>query len=281
MAWLGVVIVLAPATLIAETDALRQGLNGPLVAVMFDDGWLDQYQNALPILLEYDIPATFAIQVESIGRDRRTRAARMNLAELRELSNLGMEFASQSMTHPNLTEVDSRKLRRELEVSRAKLRRTGLKPILFAYPYGAWNDTVAEYVEKAGYAGARTLDLVYTNLSDLNGTGRYWIGGWSITDESAEDIKYIVDSVEPGQLVVLVYHHVSDDGPRGSTNSVQAFRSHMSLLRDEGYDVVSLWELLPQEEDYYLGEFPLVVTAVAAVSGAALAIDAIRRRSSG
>jgi len=262
----------------AVTGSAELGNEGPLVAVMFDDGWLDQYQNALPILLEYDVPATFAIQVEVMGLDRGTRAARMNLKELRELRDLGMEFASHSMTHPNLTRADSQTIIRELEVSRDRLRRMGLDSLTFVYPYGEWNETVARYVEEAGYAGARTLDPVYVNLSDLNGSARYRMGGWSITNETAEDLRYIIDSAGPGQLVILVYHHVSDDGPAESTTKVEAFRSHMRLLREGGYRVILLSEVLPHSEEYSAGWLPLAVTTVAALTVGAIAVDAFRKR---
>lgn len=262
----------------AVTGSAEFGKEGPLVAAMFDDGWLDQYQNALPILLEYDVPATFAIQVEVIGLDRGTQAARMNLKELRELRDLGMESASHSMTHPNLIRADSSTITKELEVSRDRLRRVGLDPLTFVYPYGEWKDTVARYVEEAGYAGARTLEPVYMNLSDLNGSARYRMGGWSITNETAEDLRYIIDSAGPGQLVILVYHHVSDDGPAESTTKVEAFRSHMRLLRKGGYRVILLSEVLPQGKEYSADWLPLAVTTVAALTVGAIAVDAFRKR---
>ncbi len=283
MAWLGAAVILAPATAVAEVGSPGGASSGPLVAVMFDDGWLDQYRNALPVLVEYGIPATFAIQVETIGWDRGTPAARMSLSELRELEGLGMEIASHSITHPNLTEASPRSLRRELEDSMARLRTMGLPPVIFVYPYGEWNDTVAEYVEEAGYRGARTLDPVYTNVSDLEGEGRFRICGWSITNESAEDVRYILDSAGPDQLVVLVYHHVRED-PRGeATTGAREFRAHMRLLREGGYRVVLLSDLLPASgsEGPSLDSVPTAATAVAAVVGAALAADELRRRSSG
>ncbi len=271
-------VFLAALAAAAVTGYAGHGKEGPLVAVMFDDGWLDQYRNALPILLEYDIPATFAVQVEAMGLDRGTRAARMDPKELRELRGLGMEFASHSMTHPNLTRADSLTLIRELEVSRDRLGRMGLEPLIFVYPYGEWNETVAKYVEEAGYAGARTLDPVYVNLSDLNGSPRYWMGGWSITNETAEDVRYIIDSAGQDRLVILVYHHVSDDGPSESTTRVEAFRSHMRLLREGGYRVILLSEVLPQSEDYSAGWLPLAVTSVAVLTVGAIAVDAFRKK---
>lgn len=56
--------VISLETLLAETT--KQGNKEPAVAVTFDDGYVDVYREAFPVLREYSIPATIYLVVSSI-----------------------------------------------------------------------------------------------------------------------------------------------------------------------------------------------------------------------
>jgi peptidoglycan/xylan/chitin deacetylase (PgdA/CDA1 family) len=47
-------------------------------------------------------------------------------------------------------------------------------------------------------------------------------------------------AIASGHVNILVYHHVSESTPASTSISPAAFRSHMQLLKDNGFNVVSL-----------------------------------------
>jgi len=69
----------------------------------------------------------------------------------------GWEIDSHSLTHPDLTAVSGPRLRREVDLSRAVLRRLFHQPVdFFCYPSGRFDGAVIGAVRRAGYLGAST-----------------------------------------------------------------------------------------------------------------------------
>jgi len=63
------------------------------------------------------------------------------------------------MTHPDLTTVDSTRLRYQVAGSRAAIRRRFHVPVdFFCYPSGRYDDAVVAAVRAAGFLGATTTN---------------------------------------------------------------------------------------------------------------------------
>jgi peptidoglycan/xylan/chitin deacetylase (PgdA/CDA1 family) len=163
---------------IEEVIALRNvpRTSKPLVSVTFDDGYLDNFENAVPILLRHRIPAAFFVStgiVDTGGRfPHDVRRGNppipvMSWAQLREMRELGFTIGSHSVTHIDCAAEPEATVRRELADSLEDIRReVGAASVLFAYPYGGRDNMTPErlaLVKEAGYAGC---------LSAYGGTNR-------------------------------------------------------------------------------------------------------------
>ncbi len=121
-----------------------------LVCLFFDDGWQNQYDVALPILLDYNFRASFSVITSKIGTGEGF-SEYMGEKELKKLAKYGMDIASHTKTHPHLTaNLTDQQLREEIIDSKKHLEKMGFKVPTFVYPYYEWNDVVLNYVREAG-----------------------------------------------------------------------------------------------------------------------------------
>jgi len=143
------------AVSLEDLSAALEGLTrvpAHAVVITFDDGWLNQYVHAFPVLRALHLTATFFIISGVVGDE-----SYMSWDQLRELRDAGMSIGAHSRTHPKLDDPTA-SLKSEIEGSRSDLQRgLGRAPGFFAYPYGAWSARVEAEVRAAGYRGARAL----------------------------------------------------------------------------------------------------------------------------
>jgi len=124
-------------------------VNKPVV-LTFDDGYMDFYFNAYPILQKYNFHA-----VSFIPTGLMNQGYYLSWNQIREISNSGLvEFDSHGVTHKSLSGLAFGALNTELADSRAILRaQTGQAVNFIAYPNGAYNSLVLTQSSWAGYAG--------------------------------------------------------------------------------------------------------------------------------
>lgn len=122
------------------------------VVLSFDDGYLSQYRTAARTLRARDWPAVLNLQVDRLGvRGGLTRA------QVRRMIADGWEIDAHSISHPDLTAVGARRLRREVAGSSEAIKEAfGLSPSFFCFPYGRFDADVKAAVRAAGYLGATT-----------------------------------------------------------------------------------------------------------------------------
>jgi peptidoglycan/xylan/chitin deacetylase (PgdA/CDA1 family) len=165
-------------TSITVSDLVNVLINGgelpsrPVV-ITFDDGNLDVYQNAFPILHEMGFVATTYIIANNLQAP-----SFVDVTQLRELANDGWEIGCHSMSHVDLT-IDHSKAYDEILKPRLVLQKATGEPInTFAYPYGKIDEFVANKVSQYGYTAGiglgmnqeHTLNtLFYLNRREVEG----------------------------------------------------------------------------------------------------------------
>ena len=117
-----------------------------LVAITFDDGYLDNATVAAPILRSAGLPACFFVATDMIGSrrpfphdvlQRRRTQEHMTWPQLQSLAREGFEIGSHTCSHVDLGAVSTLQAERELRASRQRLQRElGIPIRLFAFPYG-------------------------------------------------------------------------------------------------------------------------------------------------
>ena len=130
-----------------------------VVAITVDDAYDSVYTEAFPRLRKRGWP--FTVFVSTDGVDRRFKAY-MGWEQMREMQKHGVSFENHSATHDYLIrrlpgETPAQWLKRMRDdIGRAQQRLTeelGHAPTLFAYPYGEYDEPLANLVRELGLVG--------------------------------------------------------------------------------------------------------------------------------
>lgn len=129
-----------------QVAAVRAGRPmGGTLSITFDDGYLDNFEVAAPILRKLGLPATFFVATGFIGSrivpfwDQLlpVQPGWMTWDQLRTLAAQGFEFGCHTDSHIDMGAADEQTIRKELALSKRKLREElGVSAELFAYPFG-------------------------------------------------------------------------------------------------------------------------------------------------
>ena len=123
------------------------------ILITFDDGYLDNYTNAYPILKQYGMVATFFIITDMLWTEDR-----LNPERIVEMSQGGMSFGSHTVSHRRLGELTWAEIQDELLISKGVLESVLGKAVnAIAYPQGSYNDHVLMIAQNTGYVTGFTV----------------------------------------------------------------------------------------------------------------------------
>jgi len=127
----------------------------PLV-ITFDDGYVDAYTQAFPILKQYGYKGTFFIIRDFTGRHNR-----LSKEQIDKMQAEGMEIGSHTLTHPDLSRISISEQRKQIFDSKGDTN-------TFCYPGGKYNSKTVSLVKEMGYLAAVTTKIGVANeTSDL------------------------------------------------------------------------------------------------------------------
>jgi peptidoglycan/xylan/chitin deacetylase (PgdA/CDA1 family) len=168
--------------------------NDKNVVITFDDGYLDNYSHALPILREYGFCATIFLVADFVGKmnvwDTSWPVQLMGWSQVKEMAECGISFQSHTRTHPDLQTLDDGAVMNELLDSRHKLEDTLGFPVRhLAYPYGRFDQRVIHLAGMAGYqsgwaaghaaGGAFAMERMQVKSGDNDLIFAFKASGWA------------------------------------------------------------------------------------------------------
>ncbi len=122
--------------------------------ITIDDGYKSFHQNGLPLLIKYKMPATLFINTETVGA-----GDYMDWQQLKEASEKNIEIGNHTHSHdyflnqPAIARYTN--FVNDLEGSQKTIEEhLQIKPTVFAYPYGEFDEEMKTIVKAIGFKGA-------------------------------------------------------------------------------------------------------------------------------
>ncbi|GGX38290.1 polysaccharide deacetylase family protein [Saccharospirillum salsuginis] len=152
------------------------------VVLTFDDAYGNIYDNAFPMLKEFDYPFTIFVATDPVDQGFNEM---LTWDELQSLQDWGVTIANHTRDHDYLVRHHPRddawltSVRENIQHAQQRLESelTGDIPKLFAYPYGEYNAALKELLADEGYIGfAQHSGGIYSG-SDFHALPRFAAAG--------------------------------------------------------------------------------------------------------
>ncbi|WP_253200460.1 polysaccharide deacetylase family protein [Clostridium sp. CF012] len=156
------------------------------VVLTFDDGYVDNFLEALPILKEFGFKATYFIITNVVDKS----PGYMSLEQLKAMQANKMDIQSHTAKHEHLAKLSYEEQVKTLKESKAFLEKSlGKKVQYIAYPYGEYSKETLTAVKKAGYTMAFTTGGRWSDKADgILTLDRVFISGAASLDVFIERI---------------------------------------------------------------------------------------------
>ncbi|WP_144554452.1 polysaccharide deacetylase family protein [Bacillus sp. X1(2014)] len=186
------------------------------VAITFDDGPNPIYTpQVLEIFSETVGKATFFMIGEQMKK---------NPEVVKQVAARGHEIGNHTFTHPKLSQLSNIECLEEIEKNEKLIEElAGRKPVVFRPPYLDYNQDTVSLLKQKGYPIIGALNLAAHDWEQPGVT--------HILEKSREGIK---------NGSILIFH----DGYGDRSQTIEAVRKLVSELTSQGYQLVTVSELL-------------------------------------
>ncbi|NAS18032.1 polysaccharide deacetylase family protein [Clostridium butyricum] len=132
------------------------------ILITFDDGYMNNYTEAFPMLKELNMTATiFCVGNSLDGYYYLSEEA------IKEMSDYGIDIESHTVNHVHLDTMSYDEQLLELKNSKNILEKiTGKEVLSLAYPFGDYNDNTIKAAKDAGYKMGFTTKLGLSDRTD-------------------------------------------------------------------------------------------------------------------
>jgi len=125
------------------------------VVVTFDDGWLGNFEIALPLLREFDTNAIVFVCTSLIGTN-----GYMDWNHIDQLVKAGISVQSHAFSHQPLETLSEKEIYNELYMSKKLIEeQTGQQVSAISFPHGSYNENIINAAHKIGYRMFFTSDV--------------------------------------------------------------------------------------------------------------------------
>jgi peptidoglycan/xylan/chitin deacetylase (PgdA/CDA1 family)/F0F1-type ATP synthase membrane subunit b/b' len=218
--------------------------------LFFDDGTIDQYENAFRIMEKYGLRGTICVITSRVGQP-----GYVTWSQLREMEQAGWIVCSHTHTHQRLWNLTDEEVEEECRTSSKILFERGFyfgSKCLVA-PYGAYSTRVDRVARKY-------YSIVRSNaFSDRNNPSQEYLHAhprhqYHISPHDTDDFNVMKgwadNIIDKKESMTIAFHIVSDTNPSQYTTPVGVFDDFCSYVKqkvDDGVlDVVTWKDTLTQ-----------------------------------
>lgn len=149
-------------------DRIQKRKKGiPIAVITIDDAYKSFYKNGWPLLKKYGFTATLYVNTETVGS-----GDFMTWEEINEVNAAGIEIGNHSHGHPYfLNDFSVKAFTDDLLTSHNIFKeKMGQLPKGYAYPFGEWNQKMADTLDKIGYdyATAQNSGPIYKRSAQFH-----------------------------------------------------------------------------------------------------------------
>jgi peptidoglycan/xylan/chitin deacetylase (PgdA/CDA1 family) len=210
-----------------------------VVTLGFDDGTLDHFTQALPILQAHGMHATFFVNTGPIDAGD---PAHVTWSDLEAMAAAGNEITGHTIDHANIQPLSIADAENEVCTDRNTLLSHDFAAESFAYPFGSWDSTSEAVVHYCGYDSARTVSGIskkraagetippadpYATRTPANpkkSTKLSTLEGYVMNAEA--------DTSQTSDWVQFVFHHVCDKSTGGHCGAYTISPHKLTLFLD-------------------------------------------------